>query len=411
MNVSIDEFKRLNEAYPDWNSLNKYLDDLKMRTIVSENNPGLAILRYVKGVSTMDVPGLKTSLFRSVVMNTETNTVVCLAPPKAEGGLPPLNTPLTAVEDFLDGFMMQGFMTAENPVLVLATRTQLDGNNTFYSKKTFAQLFEECLAQTPLRTLEALADIFRQQLQLLGAASVFGSFVVQHPDHRIVTKHRSPDLNMVHFGWTMPDKMVYLQESSELWSPALKRLQIPRYPISDTDSNAFQSEEEITNLMRRTSVNNGFCWQGLVFKDGTGRRWKLRTNSYTMLRTLRAGEATSVERFLRLRKQGKVVEYLKHYSEERELFWSFESTLRARTNDILSCYNSFAKERSVKFADLATPYKPGVHMLHNHYLTVLRPKNAGSIKLANAISIVNSMKPFEQRRLIEAEPLAPVVAV
>lgn len=396
MNVVLNEFKRLRSLYPEWNVLKEFLVSLGLRVIESEGP--FAIVRYVKGKTQMNSKDVDVSFFRSIVIDTRNNTLVSLAPFKGETGLPPLNTPLN-VQDFVDGCMIQVFATDSE--MYLATRTQLGADNTFYSSKSFATLFEEGLKATPIRSMSSLKQLMLERLNSNGANAVFASFIIQHPEHRIVMKYRTPDLNCVHFGYSLPDGSVVIEEDSEAWAPPLRRLQIPKYPISD-NTNSFATEEDIHALLRRTSVQNGFLWQGLVFKDGTGKRWKLRTKSYLSLRELRGGEALPIDRFLRLRKDGNVVTYLKHYSEEREAFWEFESTLRLRTKDLLTAYEAVNKLHSMTFASIPDAYKPGVYTLHSYYLTQLRPEKKGTIKLSNAIDIVNGMKPFEQRRLIEA---------
>lgn len=402
MNVPMNEFQRLRSIYPDWSSLKGFLvSEANLRIIESEDVPGLAIVRYVADKSKMDCKSIDMSFFRSIIVNTETNNVVCVAPPKAQADLPPLNVEIQQVEDFVDGCMIQVFLQADGEMR-LATRTQIGAKNTFYSKKSFADLFEEGLNATPIRSLDALKSILSERLTSLGASAVFASFVIQHPEHRIVMKYRTPDVNLVHFGWSTHDGSVTLEENADAWAPPLRRLQISRYPINeDSTIKSFTAVEEIHALVRRAAVVGGFCWQGLVFKDGSGKRWKVRSKSYLYLRALRGGEALPVERFLRLRKDGKVVEYLKHYGEEREAFWGFETALRAKTNDVLKAYEDVNKTHSKTFAELDAAYKPGVFMLHNYYLTSLRPEKKGSIRLNDAIRVVNAMKPFEQRRLLE----------
>lgn len=395
MSVEVNEFQRLCQMFPEWESLKTFLvNEAGLRIIVSEDAPGLAVVRYVKDKSKMDCESINVSLFRSVVIDTATTNVVCMAPPKSKSGLPPLLKPFTQIEDFVDGCMVQAFMTSDG-VLRLCTRTQIGAKNTFYSSKSFAALFEECLACTPIRTLDSLKALMYERLNSLSAAAVFASFVIQHPEHRIVVKCRSPELTMVHFGWTTLEGLVTLEEDGSLWPTALRCLEAPRYL-----PQGFTADGESQALVRTCSVSNGFCWQGLVFKDGTGSRWKLRSKSYLLLRGLRGGEAHPVERFLRLRKSGKVIEYLKHYGEERALFWEYEQTLRAKTAEILKAYESVNKTRTTTFAELDESCKPGVFMLHSHYLNVLRPEKKGSIRLNDAITVVNSMKVFEQRRLI-----------
>ena len=206
---------------------------------------------------------------------------------------------------------------------------------------------------------------------------------------------------MVHMGTVSATGLVTMMEQAAEWPPALRRLQISSYPVK-----AFGSEDEIQDLMRRTAVQNGFRWQGLVFKDGTGARWRLRSPGYLTIRTLRGSEATEVDRFLRLRNEGQVLEYLKHYGEERKNFWAFESILRERTADILSAYSAVHKAHTLKFSELPAAYKTPVHLLHVEYLNVLRQKKH-TVQLNTVIGIVNGLKMFEQRRLLEAAPFVP----
>lgn len=392
MSFSIDFFSTLREQFPTWEEMKAHLVTQGLRIVEQAAGDKYVIVRAVKGASKEPDAGQ----FRSVVWDTAANRPVCYAPPKAREGSPPLHTPFALVQDFMDGFMVNAFVTAAEPgVLRLATRTALGAENRFYSDKSFAALFDEALAATPVRTREALTMHLREWMADTQAA--FVSFVVQHPEHRIVAKHTSPDLHIVHMGSVDTAGVVILDETAATWPASLKRLQISRYPVKQ-----FHSEQEVQDLMRRTAVVNGFRWQGLVFKDDLGARWRLRSPSYQMMRTLRGAEAAPVDRFLRLRREGKVVEYLKHYGEERKPFWAFEQTLRARTADVLAAYEQVHKAHATKFADLPAAYKPAVHLLHVKFLEELRGKGYKVI-LRNAVDVVNHLKDFEQKRLLAAE--------
>ena len=396
MSVILNHFESLRDRFPTWSELKPFLTSAEggsLRVVESESGDPYVVIRYVKGESQFTVPG--TGLFRSVAWDTVNNRPVCMAPAKANDGSAPLNTSFTSIQDFLDGVMIQAFVTSAEPtVLRVRSRTKMGANTGFYSKKTFSEMFSECLAATPIRTTDALLMHLRETMG--ENTSAFASFVLQHPEHRIVEKLHSPALNIVHVGTVATTGTVTLMEQSSEWLPALRRLQIPSYPIK-----MFHSDDEIQTLMRRTAVQNGFRWQGLVFKDGTGARWRMRSPGYMTLRSLRGAEANPVDRFLRLRSQGKVVEYLKHYADERKDFWDYETSLRARTADALTAYVSVHKAHSLKFSELPVEYKPVVHLLHVDYLNNLRGKKH-TVQLSNAIRVVNTLKDFEQRRLIGA---------
>jgi hypothetical protein len=114
-----------------------------------------------------------------------------------------------------------------------------------------------------------------------------------------------------------------------------------------------------------------------------------------------------MERFFRLRAERKVVEYLKHYKEESDTFWAYEELLRARTGDVFSAYVDVHKAHAVAFKDLPAAVRPAVFLLHTKWRDELRPKGF-SVRLQNVIQVVNSLRPFEKKRLMEMGPYVPV---
>ena len=169
-------------------------------------------------------------------------------------------------------------------------------------------------------------------------------------------------------------------------------------------------------MLQRTAVQRGWRWQGLVFKDGNGGRWRLRNSTYLTLRALRGGEASVQDRFLRLRSEKNVMEYLKHYSEDREIFWNFELAFRSCIDDVFNAYTATHKSRVIAFKDLPAAYKPAVFLLHKMWLDELRPKGF-VVRQAEAAIVVGRLRDFEQKRLlvavrfvapVPAEPVEPV---
>jgi hypothetical protein len=311
-----------------------------------------------------------------------------------------MNTPLSSVEDFVDGFMMNAWVSKDT--LHVATRTRVGGDNTFYSEKTFGQLFDECLEKTSLKDRDGLKACLEGLRAGENATSAFVSFVVQHPEHRIVAKVPSPMLFTVHTGCVMGDGLLSISERSVNWPQELSSLRIGTY----TQKN-FKNNDEVEVLLRNTAAQRGWRWQGLVFKDGKGGRWRMRTPTYTLLRQLRGSESTVLERFFRLRAQRKVVDYLKHYKEESDEFWKYEECLRARTSDVFSAYVDVHKAHVVTFKELPEALRPAVFLLHSKWRDELRPKGF-SVRLQNVIEVVNKLRPFEKKRLMQMDSYVAV---
>ena len=168
----------------------------------------------------------------------------------------------------------------------------------------------------------------------------------------------------------------------------------------------FKTQVDLESFFKGLVESKGWFFQGLTFKDGKGHRWRVRNPNYLYLRALRGSEATDTDRFLRLRSENKVVEYLKHYSEDRQEYWDLEQRLRASTKVAFDSYCEVHKAHNKKLADLPKNIQPCVFRLHSHYLNDLKPKNE-SIKMKDAVEVVNKMPIFEQRRLL-ANPVVPV---
>jgi len=396
MSFTVDTFANLSSTYATWAELKAFLESEAGGQLRVVEQDGVAVIRYDKAVKT----AVDVGIYRSVAWDMSGNTPLCVAPFRATEGAPPAKVPFSSVEDFVDGFMMNAWVS--NGTLQVATRTRVGGDNKFYSDKTFGQLFNECLEKTSLKNMDGLKACLEGLRAAENAVSAFASFVVQHPEHRIVAKAPSPMLFTVHTGCVMADGVVRVSERSVNWPQELSALRISTY-----NQKSFEKDDEVEVLLRNTAAQRGWRWQGLVFKDGKGGRWRMRTPTYTLLRQLRGSESTALERFFRLRAERKVVDYLKHYKEESDEFWTYEETLRARTSDVFSAYVDVHKAHAVAFKELPAAIRPAVFLLHTKWRDELRAKGF-SVRLQNVIEIVNKLRPFEKKRLMDMEPYAAV---
>ena len=125
----------------------------------------------------------------------------------------------------------------------------------------------------------------------------------------------------------------------------------------------------------------------------------MRNPTYQYLRELRGSESASLDRFLRLRAEKKISEYLKHYTEDREIFWDLEQKLRDATDQVYQGYCEVHKSRQKTLKDLPWSIQPCVFKLHSLYLEQLRLTD-GKILKSHAVDLVNSLAVFEQKRLL-----------
>lgn len=373
MSYTVSVFQNLLQKFPTWSELETYLTSAEGGQLRVVGDGRYKIIRYVKGISHLDFDHVQWG--RSIVWDTETNRPVCVAPPKAKTTQIPTGD--LVVEDFLDGIMINVFKTKEDPTkLQVATRTQLGATGRFYSSKSFETLFNEV----------------RDSSSIHGLMSnyTFASFVLRHPEHRVVERVRFPQLHCVHAGIVDDNGTVHIFERNHLQTV----FPIPSYPIGGF-ADEKNRETYFTNLVQV----KGWTWQGLVLKDRKGGRWRMRNPNYMILRELRGSEATPVERFLRLRHQGKVSDYLKHYHEERQIFWDLEQQLRAKTKEVFDAYCIVHKSHQKKLADLPKEIQPFVFRLHSHYLDILKPLGE-KVSIKHSIETVNTSATFELKRLL-----------
>ena len=101
MSISKQEFKTLREKYPSWLEMKSHFESEeggKLRVVEQGTH---AVVRYEKN-GTAAAIAAADAIFRSVVWDISANLPLCVAPFRANEGLPPVNTVFSAVEEFVD---------------------------------------------------------------------------------------------------------------------------------------------------------------------------------------------------------------------------------------------------------------------------------------------------------------------
>ncbi len=377
MSFALSHFRSLVEQYATWETLSTFLQsDVGGRLrIISYPNKKLAIIRYVKGVSDMNSEYVR--MFRSVVWNTEFNRPVCVAPVKAE----PTNIRAPEkgrywVSEFVDGVMVNVFRIGNGEPQIV-TRTNLGGTNTFYTKKTFGEMFREA---TP-------SDIdWKDVLQ----PNSFVSCVLQHPDHKIVSQIRAPRIAVTQVGTVDTNGSVTIHVTPAGWPTSLRGLA----PFHFTNFNVLM----IPNF-------RSYRVKGHVVQDmNSFHRYRLMNEDYEMVRNLRGSESDSVHRFLRLRKEGKIKDYLHYFREESSEFWNLEQQFRQKTHELYEAYCDINKAKTKTMKDIPIPFRTPVFKLQGQYLASLpkleETKQPVPVRKETVINYVNGLSVEEQSGIL-----------
>ena len=339
------------------------------------------IIRYIKDFITIDLIS-SYGLCRSVVLSG--NTIVSFSPPKS---LPadafikkyPLNSNIIVAEEFVEGTMINVFFDNDLLRWQIATRNTVGGEVSFYklSDKTFNDMFMEACQQNNFH------------FTTLNPKFCY-SFVLQHPNNRIVIPFKTPNLYLISvYEIIQKDNNIIIQEQNLSC--------VKQGGMWDTTGIKFAERYEFTNysdlINRFASANTSYDIMGVVIKNiETGERTTIRNSIYEEVRHLRGNQPKLQYQYLSLRHSGKLSEYLKYFPETKEEMSKYRDQVHMFTNTLhknyISCYVN--KERPLR--DFPDQYRTHMFKIHEIFLNELREKN---LFVSNTVVIryVNALHP------------------
>jgi hypothetical protein len=262
----------------------------------------------------------------------------------------------------------------------IATRNTVGATSSFYkghAALTFREMFLEAAAASRL----ALENLEKDLCY---------SFVLQHPQNRIVVPFKDAQLYLVGvYGIHNEPGLIYVdvhdaQQYQDTFRALNTTVKFPTvYPLT-----TYASLIETYGTM-----NTPYDMAGVVLHNKvTGERAKVRNPVYEQVRNLRGNQPKLQYQYLSLRQTGKVGDFLKFYPENKREFSAFRDQIHLFTNTLftnyISCY--IKKERPLK----EFPYQYRTHMfaLHQVYLNDLREKKL-FITNTTVINYVNGLHP------------------
>lgn len=366
-------YKELIQRFPDFPSLRQYLESDEgglFRVVDHDITNDLCIIRYEKGVTNMELPHSKW--FRSVVWNTRMNLPVCVAPPKSASEPFPYATCAEAVnhgircEEHLDGVMINCFRVACNDKLYISTRSSLYATGHFYSATPFRTLFMEAyLGKDRKEDLEMAMQndtIMAKPNVLYGEYAKYYSFILEHKEHRIVKKVEQNCAILLQMGTVYQNGCVVVDENQF---------------ADDFTFSIPKTDQPIGEWFLQMFGQQPYDFQGVVFKDNLGNRWRWRTEKYKMVKSLRGNQAGDMERYAQLFVQNLQYTYLDYYPEDAMSFALQSACMTTMIDYIFRAYTEMHIVKSKPMAELLEQidkmYHPHIYALHGMYLTQLRP--------------------------------------
>lgn len=374
--------------YPSWDSMKEFLTSEAggKLSIYEVPETSLAVIRYVKGQSQMSLSHV--GAFRSVIWNTVTNRPVSVTAFKSESGenVPAEDATVGSevlVEEFVDGVMIGQFYDVTTESWRIHTRSTLDAKCCYFSKRSFADLFQEALATTYDLGIP-LTDRLEKDVSY--------TWILQHPENRVVcpvvrprivlvAAHRISEngtLECVELPADFVIPRCYYRKTADAlvgrmdMTPMLEMLGTTGCTTSGDVPVDLPNVFKLLTGMQGTVVH-----QGVVIRLSSEpfRRWKMRSKTYNGIRKLRGNTARRDFLWMDLWSsgQGQLEEYLTHYAEERDAVEAILARWKALTQTVFQTYIDAFKARTLDRKLIPAKLRPLVYGLHNHYLTALKP--------------------------------------
>ena len=297
----------------------------------------------------------KVDGFRSVVWNTRTNRPLCAAPPVSKHTVAEDATGFVA-EEFIDGVMLNMFWDTGRSAWRLASRSQIDAQNTFYSRRPFAELFDEAVHASSLDLNELSRDYTY-------------SWVLQHPAERIVTltPYGIPRVRLVQMARFLEngDQLV-VKEPTTFLTKAFRDLLPERHEL--------KTGADVTARLAAWGHRFGVQWKGLVLKNDDGSMVTLRTTQYNEAREMRGNSAKLAFVWLERWSAMKLNQYLKIYPEEAHAANTVVESFKQCTQDAFNYYQAIYKRREYPLGKAPQKYRKLLWDIHAAHAGSYFPK-------------------------------------
>ena len=360
---------------------------LKVTNIKSRTNGNTyKIVSYDKNLLSHD--NISTiGLFRSVILNSN-NNVVSFSPPKSVQSdtfikLYPEKNENIVAQEFIEGTMINVFW---DPTIGLtgsweiATRNTISATSKFFkseNSKSFSEMFLEAAVETKL------------MIERLNPNYCY-SFVLQHPENRIVVPFLKPQLYLV----AMYYININLENGQVIINPT--ELDIPFVGWEYTNikfPQILQGETYSELIDKYASMNTDYKTLGIMLHNKlTGERSKIRNPVYEQVRHLRGNQPKLQFQYLSLRKEGKVKDFLQFYPENKREFSDFRDQVHLFTNTLLSNYISCYIKKEKPLKEFLEQYRTHMFNIHKKYMDELKDKQL-YVNNTVVINYVNDMAP------------------
>jgi len=128
---------------------------------------------------------------------------------------------------------------------------------------------------------------------------------------------------------------------------------------------------------------------GIHKNTGKLVRTKIRNPNYEYVRELRGNQPKLPYRYLMLRQEHKVSEYLKYYPEHKDLFKQYREKVHDFTHKLYKQYVSCFVYKQKKLGLYSQQYRTHMYKLHGLFIT----DKTNKINMSRVVEYVNGLHP------------------
>ena len=371
------------ESYCDISKVINNQEYAKEMGIKVKKCDNLFMLNYDK--SKLNSENLHTlGLFRSVI--TDGEKIICFSPPKASSYVDfvkkGINYDDVALESFIEGTMINVFY--HNDEWNCATRGNIGAKCKFFRDypKTYRVLFLEAMTSVGL------------EFDMLNKDFCY-SFVVQHPENRIVVPFSKQNLYLIEFykcnKWCV--ETVLKSEAFGENCPNVSNVESIETKFTDYKGKSYS---ELYDYF--TSLNLDYKFVGVMLTQG-GNRTKIWNPNYLKVKCLRGNNPKIQFQYYNLLKDKRLGEFLRYYPEYKNTFDGYKNELYNWTEQLWSNYKSCYIRKQKPLGEFPKQFRSSMYSIHQNYLHDLRPNDCKVDKLY-VIQYVNNLEPAQLMYLI-----------
>jgi hypothetical protein len=290
---------------------------------------------------------------RSVIIDNKEEKIISLSPSKSLymdefiSNYPQFDDVI--IEEFIEGTMINLFWDVYANKWEISTKTTIGGNVIFFSNKTFNTMFYDTLNYCNL------------DLSILNKLYCY-SFVMQHPNNRIVTNFKIPSLYLIE----VYNQGVFMNVNEVIQTFTNTHVMIPKV------LDHFSNYNELINYYNENDIPS-YLMGIVIRKKGTNIRTKIRNPNYEKIRLLRGNSSNLQYHYFTLVKENKIDEFLTYYPEYNNKIKKYSSIDNNFINNLYKNYVSCYIKKKDRLNNFPKNYKTHMFYIHQIYLNHLKP--------------------------------------